>query len=285
MERSHHNRLYSIGPDRIIVLASVIGFFAVFAVWAQRQLLETDTWTETSSELLEDEHIREAVADFLVDSLYQNVNVEKELAGALPKRLKPLAGPASGGLRQLADRAALQALERPRVQLLWEEANRQAHPVFLNVVEGGDETVSTENGVVSLDLRTRCEAGGSARGRRLGRDPSRCRADRDPAPDQLSAAQDAVNLLRKLAIILPLAGLGLYALAIYLARGWRRRALRASGVGFIVIGIAVLVARAWPGQPVDSLTNTAAAEPAASAAWDIGTSLLAIRGGDDRLGS
>ena len=96
----------------IIVLASVIGFVAVFAVWAQRQLLETDTWAETSSELLENKDIQEAVANYLVDSLYKNVNVEKELAGALPPRLKPLAGPASGGLRQLADRVALQMLER-----------------------------------------------------------------------------------------------------------------------------------------------------------------------------
>lgn len=138
----------------IIVLASVIGFVAVFAVWAQRQLLETDTWTETSSELLENKDIQEAVANYLVDSLYKNVNVEKELAGALPPRLKPLAGPASGGLRQLADRVALQMLERPRVQLLWEDANRQAHAVLVNIVEGGDETVSTQNGEVSLDLDT-----------------------------------------------------------------------------------------------------------------------------------
>ena len=260
----------------LVVLASVIGFFAVFAVWAERQLLETDTWTETSSELLKDEDIREAVADFLVDSLYQNVNVEKELAGALPKRLKPLAGPASGGLRQLADSLALQALERPRVQLLWEEANRQAHPVFLDVVEGGDETVSTENGVVSLDLRTLvAKLGGQLGVDVAGKIPPDAAEIVILRSDQLSAAQDAVNLLRELAVVLPFVALALYALAIYLARGWRRRALRAAGIGFILIGIAVLVARSVAGTAVvDSLATTAAAEPAASATWDIATSLL-----------
>ncbi len=260
----------------IIVLASVIGFVAVFAVWAQRQLLETDTWTETSSELLENKDIQEAVANYLVDSLYKNVNVEKELAGALPPRLKPLAGPASGGLRQLADRVALQMLERPRVQLLWEDANRQAHAVLVNIVEGGDETVSTQNGEVSLDLDTLvARVGGQLGVNVAGKLPPEAAHIQILRSDQLAQAQDAVNLLRKLAIILPLAGLGLYALAIYLARGWRRRALRASGVGFIVIGIAVLVARGLAGTAVvDSLTNTAAAEPAANAAWDIGTSLL-----------
>jgi hypothetical protein len=45
----------------LIALAAVIGFLAVFAVWAKRQLLETDTWTETSTKLLEDEDIAAAV--------------------------------------------------------------------------------------------------------------------------------------------------------------------------------------------------------------------------------
>src|SRR4051794_20597066 len=94
----------------LIVVATVTGFFAVFAVWAKRQLLETDTWTRTSSQLLEDEDIRVAVADFLVSSLYRNVDVERQLSGVLPRQARPLAGPAAGGLRQLAERVALTAL-------------------------------------------------------------------------------------------------------------------------------------------------------------------------------
>jgi hypothetical protein len=260
----------------LIILASVIGFVAVFAVWAKRQLLETDTWTETSSQMLENKDIQVAVSGFLVDSLYKNVNVEKELAGALPPRLKPLAGPAAGGLRQLADRVALEALGRPRVQLLWEDANRQAHAAFLSIVEGGNQTVSTQNGTVSLDLGTLVgRVGGQLGVNVAGKVPPQASQIEILKSDELSFAQDLVNLLRKLAIVLPAVALALYALAIYLARGWRRRALRASGIGFIVIGIAVLLGRSLAGTAVvDSLTNTAAAEPAASAAWSIGTSLL-----------
>jgi hypothetical protein len=260
----------------LVVLASVIGFFAVFAVWAERQLLETDTWTETSSQLLEDEDIREAVSGFLVTSLYRNVDVEKQLSSVLPRRAQPLAGPAAGGLRELADRVALAALERPRVQLVWEEANRRAHAAFLAIVEGGNDTVSTENGVVALDLGTLVERVGEQVGvNAAGKVPPQASQIEVLRADELSFVQDVVNLLRELAIVLPAVALALYALAIYLARGWRRRALRASGIGFIVIGIAVLVARNLAGTAVvDSLTSTAAAEPAASATWDIGTSLL-----------
>src|SRR4051795_7372901 len=88
----------------IIVLASVIAFFAVFAVWAKRQVLETDTWTDTSTKLLADHDVQTSLNDFLIDRLFTKVDVEKELQKKLPDQVKGLAGPASGGLRQLATR-------------------------------------------------------------------------------------------------------------------------------------------------------------------------------------
>ena len=39
----------------ILVIATLVGFVSVFAVWAKRQLLETSTYTETSTKLLENE--------------------------------------------------------------------------------------------------------------------------------------------------------------------------------------------------------------------------------------
>ena len=50
-------------PTILVVVASILGLVATLALWVERQALETDTWTETSSRLLEDEDIRSAVAD------------------------------------------------------------------------------------------------------------------------------------------------------------------------------------------------------------------------------
>lgn len=67
----------------------------------------------------------------------------------------------------------------------------------------------------------------------------------------------------------------MFALAIYLAEGWRREALRSVRFAFIAIGILVLVARALAGSAlVNHLASTEAVKPAASATWGIGTSLL-----------
>ena len=55
--------------------------------------------------------------------------------------------------------------------------------------------------------------------------------------NQLKAAQDIANAVKDLAIVLPGIAFLLFALAIYLARGRRRRTLRTSGWCFVVIGV------------------------------------------------
>src|ERR1044072_3721072 len=85
----------------LVVLGSLLAFLSVFAIWTERQALNTDDWVDTSGRMIQNEEIRSSVSDYLVDQLYANVDVEKELEGILPGDLKDLAGPASGGLRQV----------------------------------------------------------------------------------------------------------------------------------------------------------------------------------------
>ena len=58
----------------LTIVASILAFVATFAVWANRQLLETDTWTNTSTRLLENHDIQVAVGGFITDSLYRSVD-------------------------------------------------------------------------------------------------------------------------------------------------------------------------------------------------------------------
>lgn len=260
----------------IVVLASVIAFFAVFAVWAKRQLLETDTWTSTSTELLADHDVQQALNGFLIDELFARVDVEKKLQKSLPDEIQGLAGPATGGIRQLATRVGLEALQNPNVQSLWAQANRRAHALFLQLIHGGTDTLSTTNGVVTLDLgRLVAEIGQNAGVDISDKLPPEAAQIELVRSDQLGLAQDIVNLLEDLALVLPILALALYALAVYLARGWRREALRASGISFVAVGIIVLVARSVAGGIVgDALAKTDAVRPAVDSVWSIGTSLL-----------
>jgi hypothetical protein len=279
VRRAHRGGVYAL-----VVAATVTAFLAVLAIWVQRQVLDGDNWTASSSRLLEDPTIRTAVAGYLVDQLYANVDVAGELRARLPAQAKGLAGPAAGGLRTVAGNLADQALQRPRVQAAWEQANRRAHARLIQVLNGGGSVVSTDNGQVALDLSAllnEIDARTGIGGRVAGKLPPSAARLVVLRSNQLKAAQNVASALRPLAIGLTALALVLYALAIWLASGkdgarrWRREALRAAGVGLIVAGIGALLVRRVAGdQAVASLASTASIRPAIASVWRIETSLL-----------
>src|ERR1700685_3316407 len=91
-----HKRHWTI--NAIFVLAVIVGVFAVLAVWVNRQVLNTNNWTNTSSRLLPAPKIQTAVGDLLVNELFSQVDVAKELKSVLPSEVSGLASPAADGL-------------------------------------------------------------------------------------------------------------------------------------------------------------------------------------------
>ncbi len=89
-----------LGIGALLVVATIVAILGMTAVWVQRQILDRDEWVETSVDLLEDEHIRQAVGLYLIDELYTNVDVGAQLEERLPPRLKKLAEPAAAALRR-----------------------------------------------------------------------------------------------------------------------------------------------------------------------------------------
>ncbi len=261
----------------IVVVASLFAFLFIFANWAKEQALDTNEWTDTSSQLLEDEQIRNTISVYLVDQLYSNVDVAAELRNSLPPEAQRLAGPLSGGLREFAERAANRALESPRVQQAWMNANRRAHERFLQIVHDDGEFVSTAGGQVTLDLHPLVEDLANEIG--LGKLAAKLPPDAGQLEimqsDQLEAAQTGANILEDLPIVLLALWLALWALAMYLAVGRRREAIKAIGLGLIIAGLAAVVLRVLAGDAVvDALANTAAVNDAADDTWSIATSLL-----------
>ncbi len=262
----------------LVGLATLIAFVAIFSIWANRQALNTDNWVNTSEKVLQNKKVQERLSAFIAAQLFANVDVQEELANALPPRLQPLAGPAAAGISQLAPQIAERALATSQVQELWADANRTAHEDLLEVLDGGGETVSTEGGdvVLNLDALLSQVSGQLGVGEGL--------AEKIPAgagkltilkSGELSTAQSIAKLIRKLPIVLTVLTLLLYGLAIYLAGPRRRQALRSAGLGFVAAGALALIARGIAGGAVvDALVVNEAAKPAAEAVWSIGTSLL-----------
>jgi len=289
------------GINAIFALAVLVGVFAVLAVWVNRQVLNTNNWTNTSSRLLADPKIQTAVGDLLVNELFSQVDVAKELKSVLPSEVDGLAAPAADGLRTLATQIAPQVLATSEVQSAWRTANRTAQLQLLEILKGGNKTISTNNGEVTLKLHSllvqlavqlglkqqfesaqsklQGSTGETARGavqEKLGvKLPPTSGGIVLLRSSQLKTAQDIVKAIKGLAIVLPLIALLLFILAIWLAEGRRRVALRTSGWCLVGIGLlAVLARRLLSSYVVNSLVKDPSNKPAVQHAFAIGTSLL-----------
>jgi hypothetical protein len=262
----------------LVVLGSLLAFLSVFAIWTERQALNTNDWVDTSGKLIQNEKVRSALSAYLIDQLYENVDVEQELEDILPGETKQLAGPVSGGLRQVAGGGAEQVLQSTTAEELWKDANRAAHEQLLAVLENKKEAVSTAEGNVTLNLGSlvtnlASQVGiGSQLAEKLPPDAGQITILRS---DQLKTAQDIAVGIKGLALVLSLLTLLAFGLAIYLSREGRWVTVLFCGVGLVAAGFAVIVFRQIAGGiVVDQLVTDESVKPAAEATWSIGTSLM-----------
>jgi hypothetical protein len=283
----------------LFVLATIIGIGAVHAVWINRQALNTDNWTATSSRLLADKQIQTAVAAYTVNQLFNSGVPQAQLKAALPTRLQPLAGPISAGLEQIAGQAAPRFLATPQVQAAWRAANRVAHRTLLRIINGGGSRASTRGGVVTLNLHAIVSQLAASLGIQqqvaaaaasLKAHPGAVKSGAaqlgvtlPPASgqlvimrsNQLRTVQDIASAIKGAALILPVLAFVLFALAIWLSRGRRRVALRRTGWCFVGIGLVALLDRRLAGNEiVNALVKNPDNRPPAHQAWEIATTLL-----------
>ncbi len=276
-ETRRSSRGRSVGVWIVLVVAGLLLFLSSFAIWINRVALNTSVFSDTSSSLLDNPQIRSAVANRVVDELFASVDVQAEVEQQLPADYQGLAGPATAGLRQASYQIVDRALEQPRFQQLFKTTLAATHETLVQVLEGGGDRVSTENGEVVLNLRAIIDEAADRIG--IGQQV----ADKIPADagrivilrvDELNTAQNAFQLLKTLAWVLPLLTLGAFALAVWLS-GDRRRAVRGTGWVLVAVGIlGLLAANLTRNYVVDSLVARADDREAANNAWNILTELM-----------
>jgi len=267
----------------LLGLATIVLLVSSLTVWAKRQLLDDQAWADSSSQLLANDEVRGAIAQKLSDGLFQRIDVEAQLRERLPKRSQGAAAALAAALQNtIGPQAADRLLQRPRVQALWENANKRAHAAVIRVLEGKElgrnGNISTANGEVTLDLRpaiTRLAT-------RLGVE-DKLKANTDPnagqlvimKSSQLSAAQTAVKILKALSSLLLILVVALYALAIYLAHGRRRLLLGATGASLLLVGLVIAFLRNFLGGViVDALVKTEANKQPVRVIWALETSVM-----------
>jgi hypothetical protein len=267
----------------LLVLATLAVIVGSFAVWVDRQLLDTSDWTDTSTHLIANPTIRQTVSTFVVDEVFQDTELDRRL------RSDPASRRAKRQVKRFAAGLVAHELATAGGMKTWRVANRRAHAELLRVLNGDHTLVSKRGGDVVLNLGplvddvTKGLADEPAIATLIGNHPGELLSGLVPhagrivimRSTQLQEAQDGVNAIRGLAVVLPVAALVMFALAVLLARAWRRRVIHRIGWCLIVAGGCVFALRLLLGpRLVDSLITAGWVRPAAKDAWLIATTDL-----------
>jgi hypothetical protein len=271
-------RRRSIAVWTLVGLASLLLLVCSLVLWVDRQMLDNHAWTKASQDLIQDPQVRSALSVYLVNQLYQNVDVPAALEQRLPDNTKSLAAPVAAALREPAARAVNFMFSRPRVQNTFITASSGAHERLVNVLENKTGYgISTGNGNVTLDLNALVKQLGTELGlpaSALAKLPATAGDLTLMKSSQLSAAQQGVNLIRKLSAWLLVLVLFMYAGAVYLARGARRTTLRKVAWAWVLVGLLLLVVRKLVGNYVVGAIAKPGYKHTGDHIWLIWTSIL-----------
>ena len=263
----------------LVVLGALCIFISTISVWVRDIALDPDEWASTSSQLLQSEDVRNVLSVYIVDQAYASSDAQARLEEALPEQLKPLAGPISAQLRGVSYEAVNRALARPRVQELWRSANRAVNKQLVDLLEGNKQNLEISGNAVVLnldqlvaDVTGQLGVGENAASALQGRVQPIVILE----SNQLSTAQKIVKWLKALSFWPLIIGVGLWAGAVYIAEGRRRRVLRNIALSLVLMGLLLLAVRRIVGNAViDNLVQTESVRSAAKDVWTIFTSLLA----------
>jgi hypothetical protein len=259
----------------LVALATILLLVSSLVIWSKRQLLETDQFTKSSTQLLQDDQVRGVLSAKLVELIGQEANFQERLKKRLPPAAQGAVPVLAGVVRNEATNAIDSFLATPTAQTLWEDAVRRAHATVVAVLEGKNvRNVSTANGQIVLDVQPMISQIAGRLGVTL---PATAQSGKIVlmSSSELKNAQHAVKVLHRLTAFLVILVFVLYALAIYLARGRRRAVLMASGGTLVGVGLVLLIIRRVVGNLlVDSLVNVDANKPAVHSVWLIETTVL-----------
>ncbi len=264
-------RLKGVGAGALVVVATLLLIVSALAIWVDRVALQTPTWTNTSTELLTDPAITTPLSVFIANRVDSRLQIEEQVAAALPPRAAPLAPTIAAAVHDVVERTAERVLVTPRTEAIWSRIMSDAHREVIAVLEGRT-AASQPDGSVTIDLapliaETAAEVGLPAE--RLASLPPDAGKIVILPGERLDTARTVARLLEVTANWLALLCFLLYAAAIWLAAD-RRRQLLWVGLGLAVAAVVLAAARAGIGGYLPgAIAGTAEGEGAVRAAWHI----------------
>lgn len=129
-----------------IVLSVVTFMLFNISSWVKTTLLDTEAFVNTTSPLIEQPAVQQALQDEITRVLFENINVEQELQRALPENVAFLAGPLSSQVESFANEKIGEILNSDQIANIWGATLETVHSALIDYLQ--DET---KDGVVSIN--------------------------------------------------------------------------------------------------------------------------------------
>jgi uncharacterized membrane protein len=237
----------------LIVLGTILTPLTIVALFVHTELTDTNRYVQTVQPLGSDPAVQSFVADNISDRLISKINEKQYIASLLPAQAQPLIAPLRGAFEGFVRSTTLKLVQSDQFEKLWEQANRTAHTQFQYVLTGKKSGVlKVTNGTVSIDMTSlvnlvveRLHAAGI---NVFGKTPISIATNQVPIfeSNDLQKINGAMNVLDKLAFVLPFLVLGCFGAAILLSRKRRRGFLWSAvgfGVGALLLGLGLTIGR------------------------------------------
>jgi hypothetical protein len=231
----------------LIVLACLLAVVSVVIVFARNELLNTDSYVSTMAPLATNPAIQTQIATRVSENLVARTDLNQKVKDALPAKAGFLATPITSEVQKATYATTLKVVQSPKFEQLWVTVNRAASKQLVAVLTGSSEgaSASTKDGKITIDL-SKVEANVKEKLDAQGITVF----DKVPAVKGLNYVlfqskdlvriQKLVNFLNKLAIVLPIITLLLFAGAVVLTRN-RRKGLVRAATGLAVSMALILV--------------------------------------------
>jgi hypothetical protein len=245
------------------MISCLLAPLSVVAVWASRDVSDTNRYVQTVAPLAQNADLQAAVTDNITRQIDQRVNIPDlttQVLTAISKQglspqtaatLRGLNGPIASGVESFLHTAVAKIVDSQAFETAWEIANRQAHQQLVALLSGKSSgAVTAQNGAVRINLgpfisqvKQQLVAQGFGFASQI---PTINTSFTLLQSNQVGGAQLGYRLLNDVGLWLPIIALLLGGIGVYVAKS-HRKALIGLGLGvagsMLLLGAALAVAR------------------------------------------
>ena len=138
-------RLKGLTSFTLMLIAASMFVASITFIWAQRTIIDTETFVDKSTQIISEESVVKDVSDKVTNTLFEQVDIEQYVNEALPEKAKPLSAPIASGVKSFVGDKTTELLSSEDFAELWVNINTKAHAGLIQSIEKINSSTKEDN--------------------------------------------------------------------------------------------------------------------------------------------